>query len=269
MVSCPAIKLSSVQTREFWEIPVVYEDDHLLGLNKPAGLAIGADPDQPDRPHLAGLLHQAIAAGKLWARDRNITFLMNAHRLDTEASGVLLLARSKPVLSTLLEEFGSEKAILSYVTLVLGEPAEAQFSVEAKIGPDRIQQGLMRVDNQFGKRARTMCRVLERFRGWTLLGCAALPNRPHQVRVHLRRLGLRVAGDQAYGGKPLWLSSLKAGFRLKPNHTERALLGRACLHAEKLEFNHPATGQPVAVEAPRPKNLQVALKYLRKYAAAR
>jgi RluA family pseudouridine synthase len=264
--SFPAIKLSVTETRDFWEIPVLYEDEHILALAKPATLAVSADPERPDQPHLLGLLHQGIASGKPWAATRNLSFLSNAHRLDTEATGVLLLAKSKPTLTTLLDSFGADKAILSYVTLVAGEPSEARFSIDAKLAPDLLRPGLMRVDAKSGKRARTTFQVLERFRGWTLLQCVPLPNRPHQVRVHAGRLGWRLAGDQSYGGKPLWLSRLKPGFRLKPNHTERPLLARACLHAEKLDLNHPITGQALSVQAAWPKELQVALKYLRKYA---
>ncbi|HZR20844.1 MAG TPA: pseudouridine synthase [Verrucomicrobiae bacterium] len=261
----PAIKISSTETREFWELPVVYEDDQLLALDKPAGLSVSGEPEQTGRPDLLDLLHQGIAAGKSWAVARNISFLMNAHRLEAEASGVLLLARNKPVLSTLLDWFGSDRVILSYVTLVSGTPAEDQFAVEAKLAPDSLRPGLMRVDPKFGKRARTSFTVLERFRDWTLVRCVPSPNRPHQVRVHLKRLGLRVAGDQAYGGKPLWLSRLKPGFHLKPNHTERPLLGQTCLHAETLRLDHPVTGQPLTLEAAPPKDLRVALKYLRRY----
>jgi 23S rRNA-/tRNA-specific pseudouridylate synthase len=147
-------------------------------------------------------------------------------------------------------------------------PAEDRFSVEAKIGPYPGRPGLFRVDSRDGKRARTAFEVVERFAGWALVKCAPATQRPHQIRVHLGRPGLRVAGDDIYGGKPLWLSSLKPGFHLKPGHTERPLIGRACLHLEQLVLAHPVTGEPLSINAPWPKDLLVAIKYLRKYAAA-
>jgi 23S rRNA-/tRNA-specific pseudouridylate synthase len=180
----PPIKVSSTETREFWELAVLYEDDQLLVLDKPAGPSVSSEPEQTGRPDLLTLLHQGVAAGKSWAVARNISFLMNAHRLDAEASGVLLLARSKPILTTLLDWFGSDRASLSYVTLVSGRPAEDQFSVEAKLAPDSLKPGLMRVDPKFGKRARTSFTVLERFRDWTVHRSVPTPNRPHPVRVH-------------------------------------------------------------------------------------
>ena len=89
--------------------------------------------------------------------------------------------------------------------------------------------------------------------------------RKRAVRAHLRYAGLPIVGDEPYGGKMLWLSRLKRGFRLKPGHTERPLLSQATLHAEGLTLAHPVTGQPVDVSAPWPKDLMVALKYLRRY----
>jgi RluA family pseudouridine synthase len=262
------IKLSVPSTRQFWEIPILYEDDYLLALDKPVGLPSGLDTDDPNRPYLLGLLHKGIADGKAWATAKGISYLMNAHRLDPEVSGVLLLAKSKPVLTKLLDVFGSEQPNLWFVTLVQGTPPEDQFSVEAKLAPHPVQTGLMRVDAKHGKRARSRFEVIERFAGWTLLKGASLTSRPHQIRVHLRRAGLPIAGDEAYGGKPLRLSSLKPGYHLKPKHVERPLIGQACLHAEQLSLRHPVTGQPLVVNAPWPKELLVAVKYLRRYGEA-
>ena len=104
------IKLSSPATREFWEIPVVFEDAHLLALDKPAGLLTAPDRNEPARPNLMGLLHDAIAAGKSWATERGLTYLNHAHRLDAETSGVILLAKSKPVLVALANQFGTDLA---------------------------------------------------------------------------------------------------------------------------------------------------------------
>src|ERR1041384_377942 len=81
------IKLSSPATREFWEIPVLFEDAHLLALDKPAGLLTSPDRYDPERPNLMGLLHAGIAAGKPWAVERGLNYLSNAHRLDFETSG--------------------------------------------------------------------------------------------------------------------------------------------------------------------------------------
>src|SRR4051794_14152507 len=109
------IKLSSPATREFWEIPVLFEDEHLLSLDKPAGLLVSADRYDADRPNLMKLLHAAIADAKPSTTSRSLSYLMNAHRLDFETSGVILLAKSKPVLVQLANLFGSEMPLKEYL----------------------------------------------------------------------------------------------------------------------------------------------------------
>ena len=261
-----AIKLSSPATREFWEIPVLFEDDHLLALDKPAGLLVSPDRHDPQRPNLMKLLHDAIAAGKPWARERGLDYLMNAHRPDFEASGVILLAKNKPALIALANLFGSEKPVKKYVALVPGQPREDPFAVDAKLAPHPVKTGLICVDPKNGKQSKTEFAVLEKFAGWTLLQCQPLTERTHQIRVHLRYAGLPVVGDNLYGGKPLWLSRLKPNYRLKPGHEERPLLARVALHAEALSLAHPVTGATVTITAPWPKDLKVAVKYLRQFA---
>ena len=124
-MSC--IKLSSPATRKFWEIPVLFEDEYLLALDKPGGLLTSPDRYDPQRPNLMKLLHAAIAGGKPWARERGLNYLMNAHRLDFETSGVILLAKSKPALVALANLFGSEKPLKKYAALVQGTPTAGKI----------------------------------------------------------------------------------------------------------------------------------------------
>jgi len=267
VVKTSPIKLSSQATRDFWEIPILYEDEHLLALDKPSGLLTSPDRDDPNRPNLMKLLHAGIADSKPWAKERGLSYLMNAHRLDFETSGILLLAKSKPVLVELANLFGSEKPIKAYAALVRGCPTTEQFHVEAKLGPHPLKVGFIRVDAKHGKGAHTNFEVRERFDGWTLVTCRPLTDRTHQIRVHLRHVALPIVGDSLYGGKPLWLSRLKSDFHLKRGKEERPLIGRVALHAEELKLPHPVTGQSLAFEAPCPKDFTVALKYLRRFAS--
>src|SRR5256885_1480187 len=220
------IKLSSPATREFWEIELLYEDADLLALNKPSGLLSSADRYDLEQPNLMKLLHGGIAEAKPWAKERSLSYLMNAHRLDFETSGVILLAKSKPVLVELANLFGSEKPVKTYLALVRGAPEQDDFEVDAKLAPHPAKIGLMRVDSRKGKRARTTFQVRERFAGWTLLACSPLTARTHQIRAHLRHIGLPIVGDSTYGGKPLWLSRLKHDYHLRPGHDERPLIAR-------------------------------------------
>ena len=258
------IKLSS-PAKEFWEIPVLYEDEHLLAVNKPPLLLSSPDRYDPDRPNLMKLLHRGITQGAAWARQRNLNYLMNAHRLDFETSGVMLLAKNKPALVALANLFGSEKPLKTYVALVHGAPEEDTFRVDAKLAPHPARPEFIRVEERRGKRSITEFSVRERFWKYTLIECRPLTGRTHQIRVHLRHVRLPIVGDAHYGGKPLLLSRLKPGYRLKPGQEERPLIPTTALHAEKLIVVHPFTNQPVEISAPWPKDLTVGVKYLRRY----
>jgi RluA family pseudouridine synthase len=264
MSNVSAVKLSSPATREFWEIPILFEDDHLLALDKPAGLLISPDRYDPQRPSLMKLLHAVIVAGKPWARERGLVYLMNAHRPDCGTSGVILFAKSKPVLVALANTFGAEKALHKYIALVQGAPKEDKFEVDARLAPHPLKTGLMCVAKD-GKKSKTQSTVLEKFSGYTVLKCEPLTSRTHQIRAHLRHAGLPVVGDELYGGKKLWLSRLKPDYRLKPGREERPLISRVALHAEELTLPHPVTGQTVTIKSEWPKDLKVAVKYLRQF----
>ncbi len=145
------VKLSSPATREFWEIPVLFEDEHLLALDKPAGLLISPDPANAARPSLMKLLRGGIANGKPWATERSLTYLNNAHRLDFETTGVLLLAKNKPALIALANLFGSEKPVRKHLALAWGNPPAKNFAVDGKLAPHPLKAGQMCVDSKSRK----------------------------------------------------------------------------------------------------------------------
>ncbi|MGH7980562.1 MAG: RluA family pseudouridine synthase, partial [Limisphaerales bacterium] len=239
------IKLSSPATGEYWEVPVLYEDHILLALDKPSRLLTSPDRYDPARPNLMKLLHAGIAGQKPWARERNLNYLSNAHRLDFETSGVILLAKTKAALVALADLFASEKPLKRYTALAGGAPSADQFEVDAPLGPHPVKLGVMRVDKKNGKKSKTRFQILERFDrvGYVLMKCEPVTGRTHQIRVHAAHAGLRIVADPFYGGKPLWLSRLKPDFRLKPGREERPLIDRVALHAEQLELAHPVGGQ--------------------------
>lgn len=261
----PVIKLSSPATHEFWPVPVLMEDAYLIALNKPARLLSSPDRYDPKRPNLMRLLHEGIAEGKPWALERQLTYLANAHRLDFETTGVMLLAKDRSTLITLANHFGSEIPKKTYVALVNGNPGEDTFTVDKPLAPDRFKPGVIRVSRS-GKKSRTDFVVLERFRGVALVEAHPHTGRTHQIRVHLAEAGYPILGDRVYGGSPLLLSSLKRGYHLKREDYERPLISTLALHAWKLELPHPQGGGMICIEAPWPKDLDVALKYLRRYA---
>ena len=260
------LKLSSPATREYWEVPVLYQDEHLLAVDKPSGLLTSPDRYDPERPNLMRLLHSHVARGVPWARERGLSYLANAHRLDFETSGILLLARTKPVLVALANQFGAEQPKKTYLAIADGGPESDTFEVDAKLAPDPVRIGRMRVSHKHGKKCRTTFRVLSRFVGFSLLEARPWTGRTHQIRVHLAWVKHPIIGDSLYGGRALMLSEIKRGYR-KPRHRpEQPLIGRVALHASALEISHPVTGAPLRIESPLPRDFAVALKYLRRYA---
>jgi 23S rRNA pseudouridine1911/1915/1917 synthase len=259
------VKLSSPATKEFWEIPVLFEDGDLLALDKPSGLLTSPDRYDAERPNLMNLLHAGIEQQKPWAKERNLTYLANAHRLDFETSGIILMAKNKPALITLANLFGSEQPVNTYLALAWGIPPEKNFEVDAKLSPHPVKIGEMRVDPKSGKKSKTEFEVLEQYSDWCLVRCTPRTSRTHQIRIHLKHAGFPIVGDQLYGGKQLWLSRLKRDYRLKPGREERPLMARACLHAEELTLPHPVTNELVTIKSEWPKDIRVALKYLRQY----
>jgi RluA family pseudouridine synthase len=188
----------------------------------------------------------------------------NVHRLDPEASGVVLFARSKAALDFLSGQFQSKSAVSVYFALVAGTPTEDAFSIEKPLGDDKSRRGRLQITLRGGRPAVTQCRVLERFKGFAWLECRPQPERMHQIRVHLASVGLPVLNDSLYGGEArLLLSSLKRGY--KGRDEERPLIDSLALHASQLTVTHPVTREAIILQSPLTKDLDVALKYLRRY----
>ncbi len=262
------VKVSHVGTKGFWEIPVLYEDESLLALDKPANLDTLPEHAGAEAPALLPLLHAAIRDHKPWATERALTYLRPAHELDFGASGVLLFAKTPPLSAALSNAFGSEQVTRRYLVLVHGRPDQEHFDVDAKLAPHPEHPGLMRVDSRQGKKSRTTFEILEKYCDWTLLAGVPHPDRLSQIRAHLGYKRLAVAGDAMFPGGVLRLSSIKPGFRLKPKQVERPLVTRPALHLESITLRHPVTGVTVLISAPLAKDFSVALKYLRKYASS-
>lgn len=256
------------------ELPILYESEHLLALDKPAGLAVEPERWARQNATVSGaLLSMALERAGIEPLDPlEPTDAMSfrprvLHRLDKETSGVMLVAKtieSERLLRTAFEEREVKK---TYLALVEGEhPLEdgEHDVIDLALGPDDRRSGRMRVLEHKGKPAQTRISVVERFHGFTLLRCEPLTGRTHQIRVHLAAVGFPLAVDRVYGRrKSLALSEIKRGYRPKRGQSEPALVERHTLHAHVLEFLE-LDGSARRVEAPLPKDLQRLLKQLRK-----
>lgn len=225
---------------------------------KPAGVATqperGADP-VADRLR-AGLLALLRGPGGELIRPRI------AHRLDRETSGALAVALTRDALRRLSEAFAAREVRKEYLALVLGRPVEAGGVVDAALTPGAGRRARTIVARD-GKPARTRWEVAEAFGRFALVRAWPETGRQHQVRAHLAHLGHPIVGDLLYGGQPLLLSAFKRSYRPSARG-ERPLIERVALHAAALAVPDVA-GQPLAAEAPLPKDLRAGLAQLRRH----
>jgi 23S rRNA pseudouridine1911/1915/1917 synthase len=254
---------------ERWEgeLPILFEDEHVVALDKPAGLAVEPDRWDDTRPNvvaaLTDLLEQRAAQGGGEPfRPRLV------HRLDRDTSGVLVLAKTIEAERALGAAFEEGRVNKRYLALVEGEhPLEdgAVEEIALALAQDQKRTGQM-CARRDGKEALTLVRVAQRFRGFTLVECEPRTGRTHQIRVHLSAKGFPLAVDPLYGRrKTLLLSELKSGYRKKPGQVETPLIDRLTLHAASLEI--PSITEPertLRVEAPLPRDLVRTLKQLSK-----
>jgi 23S rRNA pseudouridine955/2504/2580 synthase len=220
---------------------ILFEDDDFLVLNKPAGLAV----------HGGSGLSFGVIEG-LRALRPQARFLELVHRLDRDTSGCLLVAKKRSALKSLHEMFRSDHQVAkTYIALLAGVWARKQSSIDAPLRKNVLQSGerMVRIAAD-GKPAQTEFRRLRKFAGATLVEARLLTGRTHQIRVHAQSMGHPVLGDDRYGSEAANLEFRRSGLK------------RLFLHAAKLGFTHPRSGQPFAVEAPLEPELQSLLDQL-------
>ncbi|MFH1970138.1 MAG: RluA family pseudouridine synthase [Verrucomicrobiota bacterium] len=236
---------------------ILFEDEWLIAFDKPSGLLTVPDRWNKARFDLIGLIHQHLAPG-----------IYNVNQLDAETSGVLLCAKTKPTLTALARQFATGRAKAYYLALVHGILPEPDMVIRRELERDRDQPGRMRLAAAYRRGAcRTRAHALEVFRAHSLLEAWPSTDKTHQVRVHLAHVGCPVVADAFYGNaRGLYLSEIKSDYKFKTNEPERPLIGRVALHAESLTFAHPVTHNELTITAPWPKDLSIAIKYLKRFA---
>lgn len=227
-------------------LDIVFEDEHLLVVNKPAGLTV-----HPGAGRVTGTLVHAVLShcpdlpGIGGEQRPGIV-----HRLDKDTSGLMVVAKTEAALRGLQAQLAARRARREYLALVHGVVRRAEGTIDAPIGRDPRHRTRMAVVPS-GRRAVTRFRVVERFKDATLLDVRLETGRTHQIRVHCAWLGHPVVGDPAYGRRPTtW------GLR------------RQALHAHRLAFTHPVTAASLQFAVPLPADIEAALRALRARATA-
>jgi 23S rRNA pseudouridine1911/1915/1917 synthase len=218
------------------EFHVVYEDEHLLVVDKPAGVVV-----HPGAGHASGtLVHGLVGRSAGGEEDRPGI----VHRLDRDTSGLLVVARSEEAHERLQELVRRRELERGYLALVRGRPRSWRGTIDAPIGRDRDDPTRRSLDTDTPREAVTHFGVAELLGAHTLLNVRLETGRTHQIRVHLAAIDLPVVGDRVYG-------------------VPDKALGRQFLHADNLGFEHPFTGARIEVESPLPDDLAAYLGQLR------
>ncbi|MCB0694712.1 MAG: RluA family pseudouridine synthase [Lewinellaceae bacterium] len=235
------------------DIQVLFQDDDLLVVNKPPRLLTLPDRYAADKPSLI----QAL-------KEKDPGIMVN-HRLDKDTSGVIVFTRNPEAHAQLSRQFDQRTLTKTYLALVKGVVASDEGVIDQPIAAHPSEDGRMRIWKG-GKPSRSSYRVLERFRHYSWLEVTIDTGRTHQIRVHCAFIGHPLAVDPLYGSdEGVYLSSFKHNYRDNRQTSEQPLIDRLSLHAWKISFAHPRTGDPVVVEAPLPKDLRAVINQLQKW----
>lgn len=224
---------------------IIWEDDNFVAINKPPFIAT---------------LEDRIDTTNVLALARGYEPRAQAcHRLDKDTSGVILFARNPEAYRHMSIQFEKREVEKIYHAVVDGIHNFKNELVDAPIA--KSDDGIVKISKRDGKPAQTYFSTLQVYRQHTLLECRPITGRMHQIRIHLATLNASITGDEQYGGKPFFLSSVKRGFNLKKNSDEQPLMKRMALHARSLTFKSMEEVR-VSLEAPYPKDFQALIRQL-------
>lgn len=244
---------------------IVYEDDDVLVLNKPAGMVV-----HPGHGHYTGTLVNALAhhlgiSQGADADDERMGVLV--HRIDKDTSGLLVVAKNDEAQLDLAKQFFVHSIERRYVAIVWGNIKEDEGTIEGNIGRDPSDRLRFKVfpEGDYGKHAVTHYRVLERFGYVTVVECRLETGRTHQIRVHFNYIGHPLFNDERYDGAEIRKGTIYAKYRQFIENCFK-LLPRQALHAKTLGFVHPKTKKEIRFDSPLPEDMTALIEKWRKYA---
>jgi RluA family pseudouridine synthase len=223
---------------------ILFQDNDYVLINKPP--FISTLDDRVENQNILTIAREFVEDAQV------------CHRLDKDTSGVLAIAKNPEAYRHLSMQFENREVSKTYHAVVDGIHSFQEKSVEASIL--KLNDGTVKISRE-GKEALTYFTTKDTYKNHTLVECHPVTGRMHQVRIHLRLLKAPITGDDVYGGKPFFVSSVKRGFNLKKETDETPLIKRMALHAFSLEFTL-LNWQKVTVEAPYPKDFQALVKQL-------
>lgn len=234
-------------------LDIVYEDDDLMVVNKPAGMVV-----HPGAGNFTGTLINAVAwhMRNVPAFDANDPEVGLVHRIDKDTSGLLVVAKTPEAKTALGKQFFNKTTHRSYNALVWGHFVEDEGRIEGNIGrdpKDRLRMKVFDPESGIGKPAVTHYKVLERFGYTTLVQCILETGRTHQIRAHMKHIGHPLFGDERYGGTEILRGQRSTSYKAFINNCFK-ICPRQALHAKTLGFVHPRTHQQMDFDSPWPED---------------
>ena len=235
---------------EDMDIDIIFEDEDLIVVNKASNLVVHPGAGNKKGTLVNGLL----------AYNKNLSFLPRAgivHRLDKNTSGLLISAKNESTYINLVRQLKERLISRKYLALVVGEPISGG-KIDEPLGRHprfRTKQAVVKK----GKNALTFYKIVEKYRGYSLLEASLSTGRTHQIRVHFSYLGYPIVGDNTYGGKRKFPAGISEMTREKISQ-----FPRQALHASKLQFRHPQTGNKVSLHAPLPRDMSDLISFLKR-----
>jgi len=257
VVTLPTPQIKDIQAEDI-PLDVLYEDECILVINKQPGIVV-----HPARSYKSGTLVNALvhhcdtlSSGMYHYRPGIV------HRLDKDTTGAMVIAKTDEVQWKLAEQFRNRVIDKTYLAVVHGNPELDSDQIKNLLGMHPTNREKSAVRSDVGKEAITIYKVLERFRGFSLVELDLLTGRTHQIRVHMSHIGHPIVADDLYGGRLVYPWQLQDIVDPQP---QRPVILRQALHAWKLELDHPKTGERMKLEAPLHQDMQDLLDMLRKY----
>mgnify|MGYP002628044110 CR=1 FL=1 len=251
-------------TPENIPLEIVYEDDDLLVVNKPAGLVV-----HPGVGNINGTLVNALLYHIQDLPGESSERAGLVHRIDKNTSGLLVVAKTAEAMAHLAKQFFNRTINRRYIALVWGDVEEEEGSIEGNIGrdPHNSKNYTVFPRGDFGKHAKTHYKVIERFAYTSMVECKLETGRTHQIRVHMKHIGHTLFNDEKYGGNRILKGTIYSKYKQFVDNAFQ-VCPRQALHAKSLGFIHPTTGKELFFESDLPEDMTLLIEKWRTYATA-